>query len=305
MIAATAKINQYSMNDHQRSLIQLHCSVLLFGGTALFSHLLPWSALDITMFRTAIAALALMVIIKFQGDALKLNNAKDYLVAIALGVIVGLHWVTYFLAMQLSNVAIGMLSFFCYPVITVFLEPLFNKSKAHVRDIIAAFAVFVGVFLLIPEFSVTNDTTLGIIIGVFSGFLFALRNVLHKRWFSHYKGTQAMFYQTLVVAIMLAPFVDSNPLEMSPLLVDGKLGELGLLLLLSVVFTAAPHAFLANCFKNLSAKTAGLISCLQPLYGVVLAALILGQWPDMMIYIGGTLIVAAAVFETISVTKGR
>jgi drug/metabolite transporter (DMT)-like permease len=225
--------------------------------------------------------------------------------AVILGVIVGLHWVTYFWAMQLSNIAIGMLSFFCYPVITVFLEPLFNKTRAHARDIFCALAVFVGVYLLIPELDVSNDTTLGIAIGVFSGFLFALRNVLHKRYFSHYKGTQAMFYQTLVVAIMLSPFIDSNPLDMSGLVVDGKLGELGLLLLLSIIFTAMPHSFLANSLKNLSAKTAGLISCLQPLYGVMLAALLLGQWPSAMVYLGGSLIVMAAVFETIAVTKGR
>ncbi|NRA72580.1 MAG: DMT family transporter [Gammaproteobacteria bacterium] len=291
------------MGEQRRSLIQLHGSILLFGGTALFSQLLPWSALDITMLRTAIAAFALMVIIKYQGDNLRLNNPKDYAIAVMLGVIVGLHWVTYFWAMQLSNVATGMLAFFCYPVVTVFLEPLFNKTKAHGRDVFCALAVFVGVFLLIPEFSIRNDTTLGIAIGVLSGFLFALRNVLHKRYFSHYKGTQAMFYQTLVVAIMLSPFVESNPLDMTGLLVDGGLGQLGLLLILSIIFTAAPHAFLANCFKHLSAKTAGLISCLQPLYGVILAALILGQWPSTMIYLGGSLIVMAAVFETILVTK--
>jgi len=291
------------MNDYQRSLVQLHGGVLLFGGTSLFSHLLPWSALDITLLRTAIAAVALMVIIKYQGDKLRLNCGKDYAMAATLGVIVGLHWVTYFMAMQLSSVAIGMLSFFCYPVVTVFLEPLFNKSRAHGRDIVCALAVFIGVYLLIPELDVDNDTTLGIAIGVFSGFLFALRNVLHKRYFSHYKGTQAMFYQTLVVAIMLSPFLESNPLEMSGLVVDGQLGELGLLLLLSVVFTAMPHSFLASSLKNLTAKTAGLISCLQPLYGVALATVILGQWPSSMVYLGGSLIVMAAVFETIAVTK--
>ncbi|NRA83058.1 MAG: EamA family transporter [Gammaproteobacteria bacterium] len=291
------------MDAHQRSLIHLHGSVLLFGGTALFSHLLPWSALDITMFLTAIAAFALMLIIKFQGDRLQLNNRQDYLIAIMLGIIVGLHWVTYFWAMQLSSVATGMLAFFSYPVITVFLEPLFNRTKPHARDIFCALAVFIGVFLLVPEFNISNDQTLGIVIGVVSGFLFALRNVLHKRYFSHYKGTQAMFYQTLVVAVMLSPFVEFNPLQMSGLVVDGAIGEFGLLLLLSVVFTATPHAFLANCFKYLSAKTAGLISCLQPLYGVLLAALILGQWPSMMVYVGGALIVMAAVFETVLMTK--
>ncbi|MDP2562170.1 DMT family transporter [Psychrobium sp. 1_MG-2023] len=293
------------MNEQSKSLVQLHFAVLLFGGTALFSHLLPWSALDITMFRSGLAACALAVMIKFQRDNLLLNNATDYKVALILGVLIGLHWVTYFYAMQLAGVAVGMLAFFCYPVVTVFLEPLFNKTRAHRRDILCAIAVFIGVLLLVPELSMQNDTTLGVVIGVVSGFLFALRNVLHKQYFSHYKGTQAMFYQTLVVSLMLVSFVDFNPLEMTGVWHDGAVGELGLLVVLSVIFTAAPHAFLAHCFRQLSAKTAGLISCLQPLYGVALAALILGQWPSSMVYIGGALIVAAAVLETILVTKNR
>jgi len=292
-----------TLSEHTKSLVQLHIAVLLFGGTALFSHLLPWSALDITMFRSLLAAITLALMIKLQGDSLLLDCLADYRMAIMLGVSIGLHWVTYFYAMQLAGVAVGMLAFFCYPVVTVFLEPLFNKNKPHARDVGCAIAVFIGVFLLVPEMSMQNDTTLGIIIGIVSGFLFALRNVLHKQYFSHYKGTQAMFYQTSVVAIMLVAFVDFNPLEMTGLWSDGQLGQLGLLLILSMIFTAAPHAFLAHCFKQLSAKTAGLISCLQPLYGLVLAALILGQWPGSSVYVGGLLIVAAAVFETVLVTK--
>lgn len=292
-----------NVSEHTKSLFQLHLSVLLFGGTALFSHLLPWSALDITMFRCAIAALTLMLIIKLQKDNLLLDCARDYQVALLLGVCVGLHWVTYFHAMQLAGVAVGMLSFFCYPVVTVFLEPLFNRTSPQFRDIVCGVAVFVGIYLLVPELNVNNDTTLGVIIGCLSGVLFAVRNVVHKRYFSHYKGTQAMFYQTAVVSIMLVAFVDYNPLQMSGLWVGDGLGELGLLLILSVIFTAAPHAFLANCFRQLSAKTAGLISCLQPLYGVALAAIVLGQWPDSHVYVGGALIVCAAVLETILITR--
>jgi len=293
------------LSEHTKSLIQLHLSVLLFGGTALFSHLLPWSALDITFFRCVVAALTLLVIIKLQRDKLRLNSLADYKMALLLGVTVGLHWVTYFYAMQIAGVAIGMLSFFCYPLVTVFLEPLFNRSKPHSRDVFFAITVFTGLFLLVPELNLHNDTTLGVLIGIASGCLFALRNVLHKHYFSNYKGTQAMFYQTLVVALMLLGFVDTNPFEMSGVWTTTGIGELGLLLILGALFTAAPHAFLANCFKQLSAKTAGLISCLQPLYGTALAALVLGQWPHANVYVGGGLIVVAAVLETVLITKNR
>ena len=291
------------MNPQTKSLFQLHIAVLLFGGTALFSHLLPWSAVDITILRTAIACVTLAIIIKLQGDKLALNNFNDYRMAIILGITVGLHWVTYFYAMQLAGVAVGMLAFFCFPIVTVFLEPLFTKSKPHLRDISCALLVFLGIVLLVPELTLENNTTLGVIIGSFSGVCYAVRNVMHKHYFSHYKGTQAMFYQTGVVAIMLSPFLTQNPFEINGLWENGQLGELGLLLILSIIFTALPHSFIANCFKHLSAKTAGLISCMQPVYGIFLAVLLLNLWPDSTVYIGGGCIVFAAIFETILITK--
>lgn len=291
------------MQPQIKSLFQLHIAVLLFGGTALFSHLLPWSAVDITILRTAIACFTLAFIIKLQGDKLTLNNFHDYGMAVILGITVGLHWVTYFYSMQLAGVAVGMLAFFCFPVVTVFLEPLFTKNKPHRRDISCALLVFIGITLLVPELTLENNTTLGVIIGAFSGICYAIRNVMHKHYFSHYKGTQAMFYQTGIVAIFLSPFLTINPVEINGLWIDGKLGNLGLLLVLSIIFTALPHSFIANCFQHLSAKTAGLISCLQPVYGVFLAILLLNQWPEFMVYIGGGCIVFAAIFETVLITK--
>lgn len=79
-------------------LIELHLAVLLFGGTALFSKLIPLSALDITFLRCIVAATVLGLLVKFSRKRLTLASKQDYLVAIGLGVIVSLHWVTYFAA---------------------------------------------------------------------------------------------------------------------------------------------------------------------------------------------------------------
>lgn len=87
-------------------LLELHIAVLMFGGTALFSKLIPLSALDITLLRCCVASVVLGLLVKFRRQHLTLANKQDYLVAIGLGVIVSLHWVTYFAAMQLSSVAI-------------------------------------------------------------------------------------------------------------------------------------------------------------------------------------------------------
>lgn len=286
------------MKAEQQSLLYLHIAVFLFGGTALFSKLISLPALDITVYRTAIAAVALLVLLVLQKKRITLNSAKDYGIAILLGIVVGIHWVTYFASMQMAGVTVGIIAFFTYPVMTVFIEPLFNKAKPQGKDIFTAVIVMLGIFLLIPEIDLGNQITLGILTGVLSAAFFATRNILHKNYFSHYSGPHTMLYQTLVAFLMLCLFVEVPPTKVAE-------QDWLLLALVGVVFTAAPHALFASCLRHLSATTAGLISCLQPLYGSVLAFLLLKERVDMMTLIGGTLVISAAIFETWSVAKKK
>jgi len=257
----------------------------------LFSKLIPLSALDITFWRCIVAALILALLIKFSRKPLSLEHKHDYLIAIALGIIVSLHWVTYFAAMQLSSVAIGMIAFFTYPVMTVIAEPLLTGNKIKLIDMISGILVFIGVILLIPEANFSNDTTLGIAIGILSAMLFNARNLLQKRYFTQYSGPHAMFYQTLVAAVFLMPWHET-PLN------SITLDVWELIILLGIVFTAAPHALFTSALRQLSAKTVGLVSCLQPFYGAMLALMILGETLNLNTLLGGTIIVATAIFET-------
>jgi drug/metabolite transporter (DMT)-like permease len=298
------------MNSKQQSLLYLHSAVLLFGGTALFSKLIGLPALDITVYRTGVAAVILFIVLTLQKQKIKLASAKDYGIALLLGVVVGIHWVTYFAGMQMAGVTIGIIAFFTYPVITVFLEPLLSRflsksklsdalsNKPKQKDIFIAIIVMVGIFLLIPEISLGNQVTLGIATGVLSAFFFALRNILHKNYFSHYSGPHTMLYQTLVACLMLCLFVDVPPMDVTH-------NDWLLILLVGIVFTAMPHALFASSLRHLSATTAGLISCLQPLYGSVLAFLLLSERVNMWTVIGGLLVISAALFETWSVSRGR
>lgn len=286
------------MKAQQQSLFYLHSAVLLFGGTALFSKLIQLPALDITVYRVAVAFLTLLALLLVQRKKLTLASQKEYAVAILLGVVVGIHWVTYFASMQMAGVTIGIISFFTYPVITVFLEPLFSKQKPKVKDIFIAVVVVLGIFLLIPEVSLGNETTLGILTGILSAVFFALRNIVHKNYFSHYSGPHTMLYQTLVAFVMLCMFVEVPVSQVSD-------NDWLLILLVGIVFTATPHALFASSLRHLSATTAGLISCLQPLYGSILAFMLLQERVSLISIIGGCLVVSAAVFETWSISKEK
>jgi drug/metabolite transporter (DMT)-like permease len=284
------------MDPVKKSLWSLHLTVMLLGATALFSKVIPLSAVDITFGRAIIACLMLFSIVKLSGGKLALQNARDYLIAIALGLLMAAHWVTYFAAMQYSTVSVGMIALFTFPVATVLLEPFFEGIRLVWQDIASALVVLFGIALIVPEVSLKNDVTLGIAVGILSAVLYALRNLFHRKYFSHYSGAHAMAYQTLVIFMCLSFFVSDE------LLVASQQTYIWLAVL-GTFLTAVPHALIATSLKHLRAKTFSLVACMQPLYGVVLAILILDEQPTWQTLVGGLLVISAAVYETINAQK--
>ncbi|WP_421133412.1 DMT family transporter [Alteromonas sp. A079] len=284
------------MDPVKRSLISLHLTIILLGGTALFSRLVPLSASDITLVRSVLASVALFAFLTITKDSLRLSSKKDYLVALGLGTLMALHWVTYFSAMQYASVSVGMIALFTFPVITVLIEPFFEKVSLVWQDIVSAMAVLVGVYFIVPETSLDNDITLGVLIGVASAVLYAFRNLIHRNHFKHHSGAKAMAWQTLVIAILLAPFGSAE-------LTTASSNTWLLLLLLGTIFTALPHALIAASLRHLRAKTFSLIACMQPLYGVILAVILLNEKPTWQTLLGGILITSASVYETLNTHK--
>ncbi|ALS99985.1 DMT family transporter [Lacimicrobium alkaliphilum] len=284
------------MDPVKKSLWSLHLAVILLGATALFSRIIPLSALDITLGRAVIAFVVLAVLVKLSGNSLRLHSKKDALIAILLGALMAVHWVTYFAAMQYSSVSVGMIALFTFPVITVLLEPFFEGIRLVWQDIVSALVVLGGIWLIVPEVSLGNDVTLGIAVGVCSAFLYAMRNLVHRKYFSHYGGAQAMTYQTLVIVLCLCWFGSEKLYQASE-------QTYLLLLLLGTVCTAAPHALVAYTLIHLRAKTFSLVACMQPLYGVILAVLVLDEEPNWQTLLGGILVICAAIYETINAHK--
>ena len=268
------KLEKY-MRNHKEGLLSVHAAVLIFGLTALFSKLIALTAIEITLLRSVFAIFAIGIYIKYLNESLKLNNKRDYLIAVLLGFFLATHWVTYFHAMQVSSIAIGIISLYTYPVITVFLEPFFHGERPHIKDILSAVVVLLGIYLLVPEFSIDNQTAIGVFWGVLSAFMFSMRNIIHGRYFKTYPARHALFYQTLAVIVLLIPFS-------------------------AQVIPEVSHSLL-----HLKAKTASLVGCMQVVYGTLFAALFLTEIPDWSIITGGLIVISAAAYETVTSHKQK
>jgi drug/metabolite transporter (DMT)-like permease len=279
------------MNEKSKSLIGLHASNILFAGTGLFAKLIPLPAIDIIALRCLMASGALLVIITLIKRKIMLAGRRDRLLMVLCGLLMCVHWVAFFHAMQVSTVAVGMIALYTYPIITVFLEPLWQRQRPQRSDLLCGLLVLAGVYLLVPEFSVRSSTMLGMFWGAVSAVAFALRNVLQRHYLLYYRGDTSMFYQALIAGLSALPFMRESTLSVAPSIWL----QLGLL---AFFCTAVPHSLFAGALRQVKAKTAGLIGCLMPVYGVALAWLVLGEAPTAATVLGGLIILGAAAFES-------
>ncbi|WP_028885371.1 DMT family transporter [Teredinibacter turnerae] len=275
----------------------LYLSVFLLSVNGLFARSIELDSTSITQLRSVIAGGAIIALCLLQKRSL-LVAPRSLLVVYCLGILLGLHWVTYFQAMQSSSVAVGILALFTHPVFTVLLEPIFQGRRPEGKDLLAALVVAGGITIMVSAQLGGSDQLsaeqirIGVFWGVGSALLFAFRNTAQKYWLHHVPSTSLMFHQVLVVALMLAAFTDWSAVSgMAPI-------NWLLLLLLGVFCTAGAHTFVSVALKNLPAKTVALISCLQPVLAALFAWLILAEKPAIQVLLGGAIIVAVAAFES-------
>ena len=283
------------MSDNKNGLSILYLAIFLLALNGLFSKVIPLDSVSITQIRSVIAAIALFVFAVIRKRAIKLDGHNQYLGVFIIGMILGLHWISFYHSMQVSTVAIGMISLFTYPVITVVLEPFFNKKHIRVSDVVAGIFVIIGIFIMVmDDFNqFDNSSVQGVLWGVLSAVLFSIRNLLQKYYYSSVSSDSLIMYQVLAISFMLIIFIDYS--SVSELDLQGW----GLLILLGVVSTATAHSLLSYSLKHLEAKSVAMISCLQPLFATFFAWLLLDEKPTVSIVMGGLIIISVALYESI------
>lgn len=156
--------------------------------------------------------------------------------------------------------------------------------------------VLIGIYFLVPEFSLENDHLKAIGFGVFSAFCYAIRNIYMKQKSSEYEGSILMVYQLVIVSILLIPVFFMYDMT-------GLQASLPAVLILAFLTTATGHTLFIYSFRNFTISTASIISSVQPVYGIIIGMIILGEYPEMTTLIGGALILGTVLIESIRTYK--
>lgn len=272
------------------ALATLHAAVLLFGFAGLFGKWIDLSPVAIVLGRASVAA-AVLGIVLLKTRAVR---RPFELRLVTNGAVLALHWVSFFAAIQTASVAIGLLGFASFPLFVLILEWLLLRRQWTGRKAATALLVSVGLVALVPSFSWSDPTVQGIAWGIVSGFTFALLAVLNRRLVASRRAVDVAFWQNLTAALCLLPFAWASPAAL------GAIGarDVALIVVLGLVCTALAHTLFIAGLRDISAHTASVIAALEPVYGIALAVLLLGEIPNLRTLAGGALIVSAAFVAT-------
>jgi len=284
------------MDSRAKNLFKIHIAVLLFGLTGLFGKFLDIPAHHIVLGRVFFASVSMGLYFYLRRISVKLNSRKDYIVILMLGALLAFHWTAFYRSVQVSTVAIALLTFSAYPIFVTFFEPIIFKEKLKKTDILLAIVMFIGVMFIVPDFDLSNNLTIGTIWGMVGCLTFAVMALLNRQLASKYAGSVIAFYEQGIATIVLLPTLIISRPEMT-------LTDWWLVILLGVVFTGLAHSLFIGGMKVIRAQTAGIIASLESVYGIIFAAIILHEIPSARELIGGAIILGTAFLSTMKSSK--
>jgi len=282
------------MTNTQRAYLEIHIAVLFFGFSAILGDLISLSATVLVWWRVLLASLGLFVLLRF-GQALKGIPKEKIALFMGIGVLTGLHWMTFFGAIKLSNPSVTLICMATATFFTSFIEPFLLKRPFVWYEIALGAIIIPGMALIVG--GIPEDMLIGVGVGLFSAFLAAFFGTLNKKYIQDADPMSISFLELssawIFVSVCLIGFTIYG--------LDFAFWPVGLdwlyLSILAFLCTTLAYVLTMRSLRYLSAFVVSLSINLEPIYGILIAFFFLddSQELDSRFYIG-CLVILAAVF---------
>lgn len=276
-----------------KEIFSLHIAVMLFGLAGVIGKFVTVSAILTTFARVFFSFVFLLIVMLVKREKIVLNNRNDYYLISFAGVVMAIHWFTFLQAIQMSSVAVGTITFSTFPLFVTFLEPLVYKEKLKLKNIVVAVIMFLGVLITVPEFTLKNQMTLAIIIGMFGSLSYAVLCLINRYFSKYYTGRTICLYEQGVASIVLLPslFVVKINLTATDFIA---------LVFLGIVCTAIAHSIYISSLKKVKVHTAGIISGLESVYSIIFALILLQEFISVKEFLGAVFILGIAFYASLT-----
>ena len=281
------------MTGTAKAFWQIHFCVLLWGFTAILGKLISLPALALVCWRMLlVSGLLLLVPRVWRGlRAMPWHLLATYA---GIGVVVALHWLTFYGAIKLANASVAVSCLALGSVFAALLEPWIAGRRFEPSELALGVLVVPGIVLLVG--GVPINMHLGILVGVASAFLSALFGTLNKR---HVEGAEALTVTAIELGAGTLFLVALSPLVPSfgPTFPLPSTHDAALLIVLAVGCTLLPFTLSLVALRRISAFSTQLALNLEPVYAIVLAIFLLGEQRELSPrFYAGVAIILLAVF---------
>lgn len=277
----------------------LHLQVLVFiaGFTAILGQLITIEAISLVWYRMVLALIFISFFVIISKVKLQIPIRAVFRLCFA-GIVIALHWITFFGAIKVSNISITLAMFSTGAFFASLIEPLIFKRKLIGYEIIFGMLVILGVFIITKS---EWHYWLGIVLGIISAFLSSLFSVLNGKFLETYSATVISFYEFVSGVAFISLYLLFTDIGFTQTFFTLQLSDFLYLLILASICTA--YAFIASVYvmRYISPFTVVLTYNLEPIYGFILAVLIFPNKESMStnFYIGASIIISVVLINGI------
>ncbi len=275
------------LTNKLKNQLHLHFIVFVWGFTAILGALIHIDAIPLVWYRVFLAALSLFLYSIIKGISLKVDAAAILRFLLG-GILIALHWVTFFYAIKISTVSTTLITMSSSAIFVAILEPLLSEKKFQVYELLLASIAIIG-FVII--FKVEHIYAKGMIYAIISSVLLAFFTIFNSKNIEKYKAVHIAFYELLIAFLFLSIVIYFKE--------DITVDQLRLkdfdwfyLIILASICTAYPFVVATRLLQKMGTFTIVLTNNLEPVYGIILAVIIFGNKELMSpaFYFGAVLI---------------
>ncbi len=286
------------MKETTRTLIILHTAVFLAGWTGIFGRLIALSGIPLVWYRILIGVATLALVMAASGRLHKVALPALLRIA-ACGILLALHWVCFYASIQASNVSVGVACIATTCFFTTLFNPMIGHKKFSWPEVLISFISIAGVLLI---FSVDVRYRLGITFGLLSAAIYSVFAILNVNETERSgEDTETMLFWELVGGALFLTLCMPVHARIFPAEPHTPAGiEILWLLLLGSFFTIVPFLFQLKALRKLSAFTVNLTYNLEPVYSIIIAAILFDEVHEVgwSFWAGLALIILSVVLQT-------
>ncbi len=288
--------------DKLLNYLHLHFIVFIWGFTAVLGDLITIKAVPLVWHRMLLGAFFVLIYIKYKRGRLKVP-LRTLIKFAFVGLLIALHWLAFFSAVKVSNVSITLAMMSTGAFFASLLEPLFFKRRIIKYEVIFGIIVIVGLYII---FKAESENIVGILLALLASFLGALFSIFNGMMVKNHNATVISFYELLFGVIFITLYIMfTGGFTIAFFNLSGS--DWTYIIILASVCTA--YAFIASVhvMKWISPYTLMLTTNMEPVYGILLALLILGnkEYKSPTFYLGALIILITVIINGIIKTRKK